>query len=140
MSIIMPTYVDDMRALGKALASQGYHTGDDCFRSDDGGLTGHYFYPSRHKETSITIHMDYDEGMKFHTISQMTIHTPGKLKVLTTDHFDPRKFNDVLETIVEEANARLHKNIEYDGFVRPDYMAALVAEIIEDAYELYHSE
>lgn len=139
MSITFPTYFTDMQTLNEALASQGYPSVDYSFISNDGGVTGSYFYPCKHQETTINFRLKYDEEMKFHTIEELSIYTVGENKTLTTNPFDPRKFNDVLEVIMEEANARLHKNIEYDGFVRPDYAAALIAEVIEDTYELYHS-
>ena len=134
----MPTYVSDMRVLNKALASQGYPSVDHSFTSNDGGATGSYVYPCKHQETTINFRLKYEEGMKFHTIQELSIYTVGANKTLTTNPFDPRKFSDALEVIMDEANARLHKNIEYDGFVRPDYAAALVAETIEDVYNLYH--
>lgn len=139
MSITFPTYFTDIQTLNEALASQGYPSVDYSFISNDGGVTGSYFYPCKHQETTINFRLKYDEEMKFHTIEELSIYTVGENKTLTTNPFDPRKFNDVLELFMDEANARLHKNIEYDGFVRPDYAAALMAEIIEDAYELYHS-
>lgn len=139
MSITFPTYFTDMQTLNEALASQGYPSIDYSFISNDGGTTGSYFYPCKHQETTINFRLKYDENMKFHTIEELSIYTIGANKTLTTNPFDPRKFSDALEVIMDEANARLHKNIEYDGFVRPDYAAALMAETIEDAYELYHS-
>lgn len=140
MSITFPTYFTDMQTLNEALASQGYPSVDYSFISNDGGTTGSYFYPCKHQETTINFRLKYDEEMKFHTIEELSIYTVGANKTLTTNPFDPRKFSDVLEVIMDEANARLHKNIEYDGFVRPDYAAALMAEVIEDAYELYHNK
>lgn len=139
MSTTFPTYVNDIDTLNAALASQGYPSVDHSFTSYDGGTTVSYFYPCKHQETTVNFRLDYDKEMKFHTIEELTIYTVGANKTLTTNPFDPRKFSDVLEVIVEEANARLHKNIEYDGFVRPDYAAALMAETVKDAYELYHS-
>ena len=138
MSITFPTYFTDMQTLNEALASQGYPSVDYSFISNDGGTTGSYFYPCKHQETTINFRLKYDEEMKFHTIEELSIYTIGANKTLTTNPFDPRKFSDALEVIMDEANARLHKNIEYDGFVRPDYAAALMAETIEDAYNLYH--
>ena len=117
MSITFPTYFTDIQTLNEALASQGYPSVDYSFISNDGGVTGSYFYSCKHQETTINFRLKYDEEMKFHTIEELSIYTVGENKTL----------------------ARLHKNIEYDGFVRPDYAAALMAEIIEDAYELYHS-
>lgn len=139
MSITFPTYFTDMQTLNEALASQGYPSVDYSFISNDGGTTGSYFYPCKHQETTINFRLKYDVEMKFHTIEELSIYIVGENKTLTTNPFDPRKFSDVLEVIMDEANARLHKNIEYDGFVRPDYAAALMAEVIEDAYHLYHS-
>lgn len=139
MSITFPTYFTDMQTLNEALASQGYPSVDYSFISNDGGTTGSYFYPCKHQETTINFRLKYDEEMKFHTIEELSIYTIGGNKTLTTNPFDPRKFNETLEVIMNEANERLYKNIEYDGFVRPDYAAALMAEVIEDAYNLYHS-
>lgn len=139
MSITFPTYFTDMQTLNEALTSQGYPSVDYSFISNDGGTTGSYFYPCKHQETTINFRLKYDEEMKFHTIEELSIYTIGANKTLTTNPFDPRKFSDALEVITDEANARLHKNIEYDGFVRPDYVAALMAEVIEDTYNLYHS-
>ena len=139
MSITFPTYFTDMQTLNEALASQGYPSVDYSFISNDGGVTGSYFYPCKHQETTINFRLKYDEEMKFHTTEELSIYTVGENKTLMTNPFDPRKFSDALEVIMDEANARLHKNIEYDGFVRPDYTAALMAEVIEDAYNLYHS-
>ncbi len=62
-----------------------------------------------------------------------------KSKALSTNHCDPDKFNKTLESIMNDANMRLHKNIEQDGFVRPNYTAALMAEVIEDTHALYSS-
>lgn len=139
MSITMPAYVTDINMLNTALASQGYPFTDNMVISHNAGVTANYFYQCKHEETTINFRLKYDVEMKFHTIEELSIYTIGGNKTLTTNPFYPRKFNDVLKTIVEEANARLHKNIEYDGFVRPDYAAALMAEITEDAYNLYHS-
>lgn len=139
MSITMPAYVTDMEVLNKALASQGYPFTDNTVISYNAGVTANYFYQCKHEETTINFRLKYDEEMKFHTIEELSIYTVGANKTLMTNPFDPRKFSDALEVIMDEANARLHKNIEYDGFVRPDYAAALMAEVIEDAYHLYHS-
>ncbi len=139
MSITMPTHVTDIRALGEALASQGYPAVDYSFISYNGGTTGHHFYQCQREETAVNFRLKYDVEMKFHTVEEISIYTIGGNKTLTTNPFYPRKFNETLEVIMNEANGRLYKNIEYDGFVRPDYAAALMAEVIEDAYQLYHS-
>lgn len=139
MSITTPAHVTDINMLNTALASQGYPFTDNMVISHNAGVTANYFYQCKHEETTVNFRLKYDVEMKFHTIEELSIYTIGGNKTLTTNPFYPRKFNDVLKTIVEEANARLHKNIEYDGFVRPDYAAALMAEITEDAYNLYHS-
>lgn len=138
MSFTMPIYVNDMRVLNEALASQGYPFMDNMVTSRDAGVTASYFYQCQHEETTVNFRIKYDVEMKFHTIEELSIYTVGGNKTLTTNPFDPRKFNETLEVIMNEANARLHKNIEYDGFVRPDYAAALMAEITQDAYNLYH--
>lgn len=139
MSFTMPTYVNDTHEINAALASQGYPSIDHSFISNDGSTTGSYFYPCKYQETTINFRLKYDEEMKFHTIEELSIYTIGENKTLMTNPFDPRKFSDALKVIMDEANARLYKNIEYDGFVRPDYVAALMAEVIEDAYNLYHN-
>lgn len=139
MSITTPAHVTDINMLNTALASQGYPFTDNMVISHNAGVTANYFYQCKHEETTVNFRLKYDVEMKFHTIEELSIYIIGGNKTLTTNPFYPRKFNDVLKTIVEEANARLHKNIEYDGFVRPDYAAALMAEITEDAYNLYHS-
>ena len=139
MSITTPAHVTDINMLNTALASQGYPFTDNMVISHNAGVTANYFYQCKHEETTVNFRLKYDVEMKFHTIEELSIYIIGGNKTLTTNPFYPRKFNDVLKTIVEEAKARLHKNIEYDGFVRPDYAAALMAEITEDAYNLYHS-
>ena len=139
MSITTPAHVTDINTLNTALASQGYPFTDNMVISHNAGVTANYFYQCEHEGTTVNFRLKYDVEMKFHTIEELSIYIIGGNKTLTTNPFDPRKFNETLEVIMNEANARLYKNIEYDGFVRPDYAAALMAEITQDAYNLYHS-
>lgn len=138
MSITMPVYVKDMQALNKALASQGYPSMDSTSTSHNAGGVN-YFYQCKHKEITVNFRLKYDVGMQFHTIEELTIYTLDENKTLTTNPSDPHKFNAALEVIMTEANKRLSKSIEYDGHVRPAHMAAFMAEIIEQTYQVYHS-
>ena len=147
----MPTHSVDSHALLTALASQGYAANNQSFISRDHAKTGTYFQATRHEELGVAVHIKYDHDMKFHSIENLEVYTLGLLEVytlglyspdqpnrLTTNPHEGRYYSENLELIVDEANEVLLKNIEYDGFVRPDYAAALVAETIEDAYNLYH--
>lgn len=138
MSITMPVYVKDMQTLNKALASQGYPPMDNASTSHNAGGVS-YFCACKHEETTVNFRLKYDVGMQFHTIEELTIYGVEENKTLTTNPSDPHKFNVALEVIMTETNKRLSKSIEYDGRVRPNHMATVMAEVIEDAYELYHS-
>ena len=138
MSITMPVYVKDVDTLNAALASQGYPSVDNTSTSHNtGGVS--YFYACKLKETTVNFRLKYDVGMQFHTIEELTIYTLDENKTLTTNPSDPHKFNVALEVIMTEANKRLSKSIEYDGHVRPAHMAAFMAKVIEQIYQLYHS-
>lgn len=139
----MPTHSVDSHALLTALASQGYAANNQSFISRDHAKTGTYFQATRHEELGVVVHIKYDHDMKFHSIENLEVYTlglysPDQPNRLTTNPHEGRYYSETLELIVDEANEVLLKNIEYDGFVRPDYAAALVAETIEDAYNLYH--
>lgn len=139
----MPTHSVDSHALLTALASQGYAANNQSFISRDHAKTGTYFQATRHEELGVAVHIKYDHDMKFHSIENLEVYTlglysPDQPNRLTTNPHEGRYYSETLELIVDEANEVLLKNIEYDGFVRPDYAAALVAETIEDAYNLYH--
>ena len=138
MSITMPVYVKDVDTLNAALASQGYPSMDNASTSHNAGGVS-YFYACKLKETTVNFRLKYDVGMQFHTIEELTIYTLDENKTLTTNPSDPHKFNVALEVIMTEANKQLSKSIEYDGHVRPVHMAAFMAKVIEDAYNLYHS-
>lgn len=138
MSITMPVYVKDVDTLNAALASQGYPSMDNTSTSHNAGGVN-YFYACKLKETTVNFHLKYDVGMQFHAIEELTIYSVDENKTLTTNSSDPHKFNVALEVIMTEANKRLSKSIEYDGHVRPVNMAAFMAEIIEQTYQVYHS-
>ena len=137
MSITMPVYVKDVDTLNAALASQGYPSMDSTSTSQKPGVTISYFYACKHEETTVNFRLKYDVGMQFHTIEELTIYSVDENKTLTTDPSDPHKFNVALEVIMTEANKQLSKSIEYDGHVRPAHMAAFMAEVIEQAYQLH---
>ena len=140
----VPAYSVDSNALLDALASQGYVANNHSFISYDHGETGTYFQATRHEGLGVGVHVSYDKNLKFHSIDTLEIHTlglysPDQPNRLTTNPYERRYYSEALENIVDEANEVLLKIREYNGFVRPDYAATLIAETIEDAYNLYHN-